>query len=223
MPMQSLFVRMTLYYAAVTGLVLLLLQLAPVVGEYLPIGGADALLNEGADADPLQGVEIAAQRATNLHTSLIWLFLASIGTILTALPVAWTYMACRDRSQYDQSLVETMLVLPVIVCGIVIVVHNSLALAFSLAGIVGGVGFRNKLKSPGDTLYIFVAISIGLSGGIGALEIALVTSIMFNYLFLALWAFDFGAVIGGRRFLRDRDEGDPLAEPEDDEAPPPML
>ena len=85
-----------------------------------------------------------------------------------------------------------------------IVVHNSLALAFSLAGIVGGVRFRNSLKSSGDALYILLAIGIGLSAGIGAIEIALVMSIVFNYVFLALWGADYGALHGAHRYLRKK-------------------
>lgn len=59
-------------------------------------------------------------------------------------------MSIGDRGDYNRSLVETMILLPMIVTGIVIVVHNSIALAFSLAGIVAGVQFRNALKSLGD-------------------------------------------------------------------------
>ncbi len=71
-------------------------------------------------------------------------------------------------------------------------VHNSLALAFSLGGIVAVVRFRNTLKSTGDALYILVAIGIGLAAGVGAMEIAIVMSVAFNYCFLILWISDYG-------------------------------
>ena len=111
-------------------------------------------------------------------------------------------MASRNRSEYDQALVETMIVLPIAVTAIVVMVHNSLALAFSLAGIVGGVRFRNTLKSSGDAIYILLAIGIGLAAGIGALEIALVMTVMFNYAFALLWVADYGALQGAHRYLR---------------------
>ena len=72
------------------------------------------------------------------------------------LPVSWVYMAVRSGDEYDQSLVNTILVLPMVVTGIVIIVQNSLALAFSLAGIAGAVRFRNSLKSSGDALFILL-------------------------------------------------------------------
>ena len=77
-------------------------------------------------------------------------FVAVLGSVLTALPVSWTYIACRKRDEYDNSIIRTIIILPMLLTSIVLMVHNSLALAFSLAGIVGAVRFRNTLKSPGD-------------------------------------------------------------------------
>ena len=83
---------------------------------------------------------------------------AIIGALLVSLPVSWVYMAVRSGDEYDQSLVNTIIVLPMVVTGIVIIVQNSLALAFSLAGIAGAVRFRNSLKSSGDALFILLAV-----------------------------------------------------------------
>jgi len=91
-----------------------------------------------------------------------------------------------------------------------------LALAFSLAGIAGAVRFRNSLKSSGDALFILLAVGIGLSSGIGAVELAAVLSIGFNYVFIALWMTEYGEREGMKRFLRDYDGNDRAAPP-----PPP--
>lgn len=213
MVFRTLFVRLTLFYLLVTGVVMGLVELAPTLAHYLPLGGAQTLLTQSG-ADPLSGVEIGAKNVANLGGSILWLFIAVGGAMLTTLPVTWTYMASRSRSEYDQALVETMIVLPIAVTAIVVMVHNSLALAFSLAGIVGGVRFRNTLKSSGDAIYILLAIGIGLAAGIGALEIALVMTIMFNYAFACLWRADYGGKDGTHRYLRSPDreparEGEP--------------
>ena len=198
----KLFLRLTLFYVGVTSLVFALSMLVPGFQQFLPIGGAESLLAGPAD-DPFESIAIGATRVGNLWESILWLVIAVVGVLLTVLPISWTYMASRSPKEYDQSLVETIIVLPILVTAIVIIVHNSLALAFSLAGIVGGVRFRNTLKSSGDALYILLSIGIGLSAGIGAIEIALVMSMLFNYVFLALWATDYGALQGAHRYLRD--------------------
>jgi hypothetical protein len=210
-----LFIKLTLFYVGVTALTLVLSYAIPGFSHFLPIGGAESLLSGPSD-DPFDSIAIGASRVGNLGSSILWLAIAVIGALLTVLPVSWTYMACRHPKEYDQSLLETIVVLPVLVTSIVIIVHNSLALAFSLAGIVGGVRFRNTLKSSGDALYILLAIGIGLSAGIGAIEIALVSSLMFNYIFLLLWLTDYGGLQGTHRYMRDNHHPDGCED--DDEA-----
>jgi len=200
-----LFMRLTVYYVAISAIVYAAVTLKPDLLEFLPLGGAESLLS-GPAGDPFEAIEIGATSVSNFGESLIWLLIAVFGALLTIVPVSWTYMAIRNRDEYDQSLVETIIILPIVVTCIVIIVHNSLALAFSLAGIVGGVRFRNTLKSSGDALYILLAIGIGLSAGIGAMEIAVVMSLVFNYCFLVLWITDYGAKKGTHRYMRHTDK-----------------
>ena len=112
-------------------------------------------------------------------------------------------MGIRNDDEYDKSLINTILVLPMVVTGIVIIVQNSLALAFSLAGIAGAVRFRNSLKSSGDALFILLAVAIGLSAGIGAVELAALVTIAFNYTFVALWMSEYGERAGMKRYMSD--------------------
>ena len=141
----------------------------------------------------------------SLGDSLFWLTTAIIGALLTSLPVSWTYMAIRHDDEYDQSLISTIIILPLVVTGIVIIVQNSLALAFSLAGIAGAVRFKNSLKSSGDALFILLSVGIGLSAGIGAIELGGVMSIAFNYGFLVLWFTEYGEREGMKRYMSDFD------------------
>ncbi len=71
--------------------------------------------------------------------------------------------------------------------------QNSLALAFSLAGVVAAVRFRFALEEPAHALYIFAAIAVGLGAGIGAMGISFVISVGFVYVNLALWKLDYGS------------------------------
>lgn len=201
MSARHLFLRLTLFYAVVLGLALALGLLWPGFTDYLPVGGAKGLLSQNG-TDPLAGMDVATRRVETLASSVIWLLCAVAGALVAVVPVTWIYIACRDRKDYDQALVESMIIMPIAVTAIVLMVQNSLAMAFSLAGIVGAVRFRNSLKNTGDALFLLVSIAIGLSAGIGALEISLVMTMVFNYVFLLLWITDYGSVRGRRRFLR---------------------
>jgi hypothetical protein len=93
-------------------------------------------------------------------------------------------------------------------------VHNSLALAFSLAGIVAGVRFRHTLKDSAETSYLFTAIGVGVACGINAVEVAAIISIFFNYTVVGLWATDFGAGTTGKQmFSRQWMAREPLERP----------
>ncbi len=209
----KLLLRLTLYYVAIAVIVFLAVQIWPEFRNYLPVGGVEQLISQPAK-NPLQGDAIHAQHVANLGQSLFWLVVAIIGAFLCSLPVSWVYMSVRSGEEYDQSLVHTILVLPMVVTGIVIVVQNSLALAFSLAGIAGAVRFRNSLKSSGDALFILLAVGVGLSAGIGAVELAAVMSIMLSYCFTFLWMAEYGEKAGMKRYLADFDGVDHSAPPE---------
>jgi hypothetical protein len=201
----KLLLQITAYYLIIALAVFFALKMWPGLRGYLPIGGVEQLISQPTK-NPLQASEaVRAAHVANFGQSVFWLIVAIIAAIIVSLPVSWVYMAVRGGEEYDQSLVNTIIVLPMVVTGIVIIVQNSLALAFSLAGIAGAVRFRNSLKSSGDALFILLAVGIGLSAGIGAIELAGVISVAFNYCFAVLWITEYGERAGMKRFLADYD------------------
>jgi hypothetical protein len=205
-----LFARLTAYYVAVTAVVLLALQFFPNLRGYMPFGGVEALMSKARPE--VQGMLAPNADIGNLRESVYWLVITILGALLTALPVSWVYIAVRNRKDYDQSLVDTIIILPIVVTSIVIIVQNSLALAFSIAGIAAAVRFRNSLKSSGDALFILLAVGLGLSAGIGALELAIVMTVAFNYVFLLLWVTDYGDRADLKKhYMADCDPDDSVA------------
>jgi hypothetical protein len=211
---SKLLLQITIYYLAIGLALFVALRVWPDLRHYLPIGGAEQLITQPAK-NPLHASEaVRAAHVANFGESVFWLVVAIIAAILVSLPNSWVYMTVRGGEEYDQSLVNTIIVLPMVVTGLVIIVQNSLALAFSLAGIAGAVRFRNSLKSSGDALFILLAVGVGLSAGIGAIELAAVISIFFNYCFAVLWITEYGERAGMKRFLADYDGIDHAAPPE---------
>jgi hypothetical protein len=191
---RTTLVRLTLYYAFVLALVAGFILLTDNM-KGLPFSGP----KEGAAAAPNAGdsaVELTRGFFDPIFRSLPPLATgatAVISAFLLALPVAFTYVRTRNSLRYDQSVVQTVIMLPVVVTTILIVVENSLALAFSLAGIVAAVRFRNNLKDSRDAVYIFAAVGIGFAAGVGALAIAAFLSTLFCVLELLLWKLDLAA------------------------------
>jgi hypothetical protein len=128
---------------------------------------------------------------------------AAIGAFLLSVPVAWTYMIVRERKGYRQTTVHTLVLLPVVVAGIVVLVKTSLALAFSLAGIVAAVRFRNTLDDSKDATFLFLGVGVGLAAGV-ELDVALVLSVLFNAATLTLFYTDFARTPPGLEGERAR-------------------
>jgi hypothetical protein len=196
----------TVYYGLCIGAFQLIAYLFPDVEPYLPVGGIEALIGRGADT--FDQMEIMSSAVFNKATPSS-LALAIVSAILLMVPISWVYfITTRDR-RIDRSFAQTMLILPVIVAGIANIVQNSIALAFSLAGIVAAVRFRFTLTEPAHTLYIFAAITIGLGAGISAIGVSTIISIGFVYATLGLWRLDYGQNLNTTffSFLTGRDYG----------------
>jgi hypothetical protein len=116
-----------------------------------------------------------------------------LGALVLILPVTWVYMSARPSGgQHNQNVVQTLIILPLVVAGIVFMVQNSLALAFSLAGVVGAVRFRTTLRDSRDLVYVFLSIVVGFAAGVQSLAVGAVVSIVFNFVLIITWRYDYG-------------------------------
>lgn len=202
----TLLFRITVYYAVFVGILTLLTLYIPQFADYAPVGGVgdlsgnslaleqfeELLLND--DLEDVDAAALQEKEATDvfLFDDARALLLSMLGSVLLMLPVSWVYKGIHRDGEHDNSLDETTLVLPAVVAAIVMIVQHSLALAFSLAGIVAGVQFRRALSDTFDTLFIFVAIAVGIAAGIKALDIAFVLTVFFNFATLLVCLFGDG-------------------------------
>gem|GEM_PF-441051 len=188
-----LFRKVFVYHFILVVTVLGIAATFPQFIDYLPVGGVTELAEggelsvsgvSGFDEDEYDDEIVSSIiKATSSFDRLGVardLIIVLISVWLLTLPVSWVHKGIHTETG-DHSLDETMLILPGIVATIVLVVQHSLALAFSLAGIVAGVQFRRALQDTFDALFILVAIGTGLSAGIGALEITTVLTFFFCY------------------------------------------
>ena len=196
------------YYAAWAAIVWFLLTRFHVLIEYMPIGGVHDLA--ASNTDSFEPVYTSVERTILSPIGPVSLIFASIGALISMVPVTWSYFITSRQSRIDQSFLQTMMILPIVVTGISMIVLNSLALAFSLAGVVAAVRFRFSLKQPSDAMYIFVAIAIGLAAGIGAVAVAAVISMMFVIANLVIWRLEYGKTLAGPflTMLTRRDAGE---------------
>ena len=146
--------RLAAYYALLLVVGLLVFRFVPVLDALLTGDRLDhlaripAMLQDGlanGQIQPVASATLASRAEFGLSTAVILL-----STLALMLPVTWVYMSARLGQGHNQSVVQVLLVLPMIVAGIVLIVSNSLALAFSLGGVVAAVRFRTSLTDARD-------------------------------------------------------------------------
>jgi hypothetical protein len=188
----------SLYYAFWVVLANVLMSKFPAIIDYLPLQGMSELAEH--DTTSFEPVYSSLQETVFAPNVPIRLAIASLGAAVLIVPVSWVYFISSRSKEVDQSFVQTIVILPIVVTGISMIVVNSLALAFSLAGIVAAVRFRFSLDEPSHAMYIFAAISIGLGCGIGSLGVAAVISMTFVYANLIIWKLEYGKALSGPFF-----------------------
>jgi len=119
-----------LYYGAWIGVVMFLLDTFPGLAVYMPIGGIEDLASSNLDS--FEPVYTSIERTILSPVGPVSLLLASIGALILTVPVSWAYFITSRQSRIDQSFLQTIMILPIVVTGISMIVLTSLALAFAL-------------------------------------------------------------------------------------------
>ena len=186
---QNILLRVAIYYV-------ILFAAAFAAWRYLPqsmLPHLDSLVSAPTDPAIIPSKKHATGPVFSgtQATLTVNVAVAMIAALLLILPVAWIYILTRHKKGYQQSVVQTLIILAPVVAGVVVMVKYSLPLAFGLAGIVAAIRFRNTLDDSKDAVYVFLATTVGLAAAV-ELPVAAVISLIFNIVILILWFTDFG-------------------------------
>jgi hypothetical protein len=197
--------KLVIYFAILLGSIIAMALTQPDILKVLPLGGTDAieiasleitedgLKFEERDAGP--EFEVAqSQPLSSGRVALIIMYLSFSlgGSVLIMLPITWTYMSTNREIGFKHNFVRALIVLPICATTIVLLIQDSLALAFGLAALVAAVRFRVTLREAIDGIYIFAAICVGLAAGIGFLGVATVMALFFCMANAVMWQLHYG-------------------------------
>jgi len=190
-------VRLSIYFSCLIGGLLAVVTYTSWGATILPLGGYD--LDLPGTADEI----VASMRSTSGSLGLVWtdtgleaaavLSASLVGTVLLMIPITWVYIATQMTEGYRKTFVEALIILPICATSIVLLIQDSLALAFGLAALVAAVRFRVRLRDALDGIYVFAAICVGLASGVGFLGVGIVMTVFFCFASVVLWAMNYGA------------------------------
>ncbi|WP_439108199.1 DUF4956 domain-containing protein [Congregibacter sp.] len=199
---RQLITRLVVYYGCLLAIITALLLAHSDSLQYLPFGGNDAHdrkdfeVTETSIRMPRELLEtgMATRDVTPEMFFLSILFLTGtlITTVLVMIPVTWTYAATRYEAGPSKVFVRALVLLPIAATAVVLLIQDSLALAFGLAALVAAVRYRVSLPEAIDGICIFVAICVGLAAGVGFMGVALIMTLVFTLTNAVLWQLDYG-------------------------------
>src|SRR5262245_53003712 len=88
--------------------------------------------------------------------------------------VAWVYIWTHTGLSYSRSFTQALVLISMVVTMVMSVVGNSIVTAFGLLGALALIRFRNVLKDTRDTVFVFIALVVGMSVGTQRYMIAIV-------------------------------------------------
>ena len=114
------------------------------------------------------------------------LLLVVLSSLILGLLISGIYILTHRKSGYTESMPLTLIMLPAIISIIIILVGNSVARAFSLAGAFTLVRYRSALGDPKDVAYVFFTMAIGLCCGMGYIGYGVLFTIILGLVMILL-------------------------------------
>lgn len=206
--LNNIIIRLTVYYVTWILILNAIFHLFPEIFHYVAQERERVFIGKSLDSGidtvipPVNAAEGIKQFADLAQT--IPVVVALVLALVVTIPITWVYAWTHPPKKYRQSFVQTLLMVPVVISLVVFLVKGSLALAFSLAGIVAAVSFRTSLKETIDAVYLFMVIGIGLAAGTQLTTVAFLASLAFVTIALGVWKINCGSqppVLSGWRIV----------------------
>ena len=117
--------------------------------------------------------------------SYVDIILGLICSFAIGMLIYWTYKTCFRGVVYSYNYNVSFVLMTMITTTIIMTISTNIVLSLGMVGALSIVRFRTAVKDPLDIVYMFWAISAGISVGAGMYPIAFIGS--FAFVFTLLW------------------------------------
>lgn len=129
--------------------------------------------------------------------------LTSLGVALAlGILLSLVYIKTHKNGIPSQSFALTLVVLPAIITVIILLVGNSVARAFSLAGAFSIIRYRSVPGDPKNITYVLFSMAVGLSCGMGYMLYGVLVAVILCLVMILLETVRFGSVKTTSRLLK---------------------
>lgn len=132
---------------------------------------------------------------SNTHTiSTVDIIVCIVLPFLLSLIITRVYRYCQNSNHYSVAFVHSLFLFSSLTSVITLVVGSNIARAFGLVGALSIIRFRTAVKNPLDIVYMFWALTIGMSCGSGYFMAAFITAILGSFIMIFLRVTKYGEV-----------------------------
>jgi uncharacterized membrane protein YhiD involved in acid resistance len=115
--------------------------------------------------------------------------------------IVYVYKKTRHGLSYSQSFIFTLIIVGTLGTSVMMAVQNNVIGALAIFGAFTLIRFRSILKETSDLAYVFFALVIGISVGMGHYALSLITAGFLSIVIYAFHRFGFGSVSDNYDYL----------------------
>jgi hypothetical protein len=118
------------------------------------------------------------------------------------LVISFVYMKTHETKTPSRGFAITLVILPAVVTIIILLIGNSVARAFSLAGAFQIIRYRSAPGNPKDITYVLFSMAVGLCCGMGFLMIGAIAAFILCGVIVVLEVVKYGKTKGCEQLLK---------------------
>jgi hypothetical protein len=130
--------------------------------------------------------------ATDTVISPLTLIISLAAALALGLFVSAVYMKTHEIKNPSRGFALTLVVLPAVITIIILLIGNSVARAFSLAGAFQIIRFRSAPGNPKDITYVLFSMAVGLCCGMGFIAYGAIAALILCGVMIVLEIAKFG-------------------------------
>ena len=121
------------------------------------------------------GTALTASQDIDFLSTTFTVFLS----FLLSTSVAYVYVWTLQKSTYSRNYLQSIVLISIIACVIILSVGDSIARGVGIMAAVGIIRFRTNFKNPRDTIFLFAALAAGIACGANAFIVAIEGTLCF--------------------------------------------
>lgn len=130
--------------------------------------------------------------STDLSINISDMLLCILAALVLGFVMSGIYYATTTKKNRSASFLLSLIILPSIVAIVIMLVGENVARAFSLAGIFTLVRFRSIPGDSKDISFVFLAMAVGLTVGLGYLTLGAVITVIIGIVIVAVHQLGYG-------------------------------